>query len=175
MKRNAEPSAHRRATLDAAFAIVLWSTLAAVGVKLKHVPPFFLVGTALVLGGLCGLHRLELRALRPRWLALGVYGLFAYHFCLFVALRLAPPIEANLINYLWPLLIVVLSPVIVRGTTLGVRHVVGGVLGFFGAALLVTGGRFGFATPALPGDDSAPGRATIWSPCSQFMSRRDAC
>jgi len=50
---------------------------------------------------------------KPRLVLLGVYGLFAYHFCLFLALRLAPPVEANLINYLWPLLIVLLSPVIV--------------------------------------------------------------
>lgn len=35
-------------------------------------------------------------------LALGVYGLFGYHFCLFLALRLAAPVEANLANYLWP-------------------------------------------------------------------------
>ena len=76
-------------------------------------------------------------------LLLGVYGLFAYHFCLFLALRLGPPVETNLINYLWPLLIVVLSPLILPGMTLGPRHVAGALLGFAGAALLVTGGRFG--------------------------------
>src|SRR5439155_282145 len=83
----------------------------AVGVRLRHVPPFFLVGTALLLGATSGARGIRVRGLRPAVLLLGVYGLFAYHFCLFLALRLAPPIEANLINYLWPLLIVVLSPV----------------------------------------------------------------
>ena len=46
---------------------------------------------------------------RWRW---GCTGLFAYHFLLFIALRHAPPVEANLVNYLWPLFIVVLSPVV---------------------------------------------------------------
>jgi drug/metabolite transporter (DMT)-like permease len=161
----------RNAVLHASLAIVLWSTLAAVGVKLKHVPPFFLVGAALVLGGLSGVHRLEVRSLRPRWLVLGIYGLFAYHFCLFVALRLAPPVEANLINYLWPLFIVVLSPVVVPGTKLGARHVGGALLGFFGAALLVTGGRFAFVTEALPGYAFALGAAVIWSTYSLFTKR----
>ena len=42
------------------------------------------------------------------WL-LGVGGLFGYHALYFAALQLAPPAEANLVNYLWPLLIVLLS------------------------------------------------------------------
>src|SRR4051794_38219577 len=107
-----ERTGERRAPIDALAAIALWSTLAAVGIELKGVPPFFLVGTALVLGGLCGVRGVKLAGLSPALLALGVYGLFAYHFCLFLALRLAPPVEANLVNYLWPLLIVVLSPVV---------------------------------------------------------------
>ena len=43
-------------------------------------------------------------AVPARTLALGVYGLFGFHFLLFIALRHAPPVEANLVNYLWPLL-----------------------------------------------------------------------
>ena len=35
----------------------------------------------------------------------GVGGLFGYHALYFAALALAPPVEANLLNYLWPLLI----------------------------------------------------------------------
>jgi hypothetical protein len=41
--------------------------------------------------------------------------LFGFHFLLFMALRLAPPIEANLVNYLWPLLIVLLTPLVLPG------------------------------------------------------------
>jgi drug/metabolite transporter (DMT)-like permease len=123
------------------------------------------------LGGLIGARRLSLRGLRLPVLALGVYGLFAYHFCLFLALRLAPPVEANLLNYLWPLLIVVLSPLFVSGTALRARHVVGALLGFMGAALLVTGGRLGFAREGLLGYALAVAAAVIWSTFSLATRR----
>jgi drug/metabolite transporter (DMT)-like permease len=150
------------ATADALGAIGLWSTLAALGIKLKHVPPFLLVGVALLIGALAGVRGLRLRGTRPLVLLLGVYGLFAYHFCLFLGLRLAPPIEANLINYLWPLLIVLLSPLF-AGARPEARHIGGALLGFGGAALLVTGGRFGFQRDAAAGYALAFAAAVIWS------------
>jgi drug/metabolite transporter (DMT)-like permease len=160
-----------RATRNALAAIVLWGSLAALSVRLRHVPPFLLVGLSLLLGSVFGLRHLSLTALRPRALLLGVSGLFAYHFCLFLALRLAPPVEANLVNYLWPLLIVVLSPLLLPGTALAARHVVGALLGFSGAALLVTGGRPGLDPAGLPGYLLALLAAVIWSTYS-LLSRR---
>lgn len=158
--------------LDALGAIALWSTLALLGVKLEAVPPFLLVGLALTLGSVFGLRRIRLRELRPGILVLGIYGLFAYHFCLFVALRLAPPVEANLLNYLWPLLIVVLSPAFVRGAALRPRHVAGALLGFGGAALLVTGGGgVGFSRDAALGYALALAAAVIWSTYSLLTKR----
>jgi drug/metabolite transporter (DMT)-like permease len=162
---------HRLAAIDALGAIALWSTLAVLGVKLKHVPPLLLVGVALLLGALSGARGIRLRGLRPAVLLLGVYGLFAYHLCLFLSLRLAPPIEANLINYLWPLLIVVLSPLFVSGAVLAPRHVAGALLGFGGAALLVTGGRFEFASEAMSGYALALAAAVIWSTYSLMTKR----
>ena len=54
--------------------------------------------TALAIGALPGL--LHVRAWRVplRTLALGIGGLFGFHFLLFLALRLAPPLEANLVT-----------------------------------------------------------------------------
>jgi drug/metabolite transporter (DMT)-like permease len=107
-------------------------------------------------------------------LLLGVYGLFAYHFCLFLALRLAPPVEANLLNYLWPLLIVVLSPVFVPGAALRPRHLAGALLGFGGAALLVTGGRVGFSAFSASGTTGyllAIAAALIWATYSLASKR----
>lgn len=162
---------NRRATRNALAAIALWGSLATLSVRLRAVPPFLLVGSALLLGSVFGLRRLSLRELRPAPLLLGVYGLFAYHFCLFLGLRLAPPVEANLVNYLWPLLIVVLSPLVLPGTALTARHVAGALLGFAGAALLVTGGRLGFDAASLPGYLLAFAAAVIWSTYS-LLSRR---
>lgn len=126
-------------------AIALWASLAALGVSLTHVPPFLLTGIALVIGSIPAwplvLRNPSLWRVPPRTLALGVYGLFAYHFLLFIALRHAPPVEANLVNYLWPLFIVVLAPVVLPGVALRLPHVLAAVLGFGGAALAIAGGR----------------------------------
>lgn len=161
----------RRATLLALAAIALWASLAALATRLVQVPPFALVGVALGLGGLAGLRPAALRATRPAALLLGIYGLFAYHLCLFLALRLAPPMEANLVNYLWPLLIVVLSPLLVRGVRLRPRHVVGALSGFGGAALLVSGGRLAVPEEGLAGFALAALAAVIWSTFSLLTKR----
>lgn len=161
----------RRALLLALGALALWSSFAALAVRLRGVPPFFLLGSSLTLGALVGARGLTLRGLRPGTLLLGVYGLFAYHFCAFMALRLAPPVEANLLNYLWPLLIVALSPLIVPGVRLRPRHWAGALLGFAGAALIVSGGRAGFSRAALPGYALAAAAAVIWATYSLLTKR----
>lgn len=130
-------------TLLALGAIVLWSSLATLGVALAHVPALLLTGLSLVIGSLIAL---PLSGGRPsqwrvplRTLGLGVYGLFVYHLLLFLALRYAPPVQANLVNYLWPLLIVLLSPVVLPGVALRRHHVAAAVLGFAGAAVVILG------------------------------------
>jgi drug/metabolite transporter (DMT)-like permease len=165
--------------LLALLAILLWSTLAALTVRLQGLPPFLLAGIALLVGSLAGLGRgRPWRAPLPV-LALGVYGLFAYHAALFTALRLAPPVEANLLNYLWPLLIVVLTPAFFPGRRLGRRQVAGALAGFAGAALLVAGvgATGGSAAPGghrLVGLVLAALAALIWSTFSLASARRGA-
>lgn len=161
----------RRATLLALGAIALWSTLATLATRLAVVPPLALVGATLTLGGLAGLRPEGLRAARPRVLLLGLYGLLAYHLCVFLALRLAPPVEANLVNYLWPLLLVVLSPVLVPGATLRPHHLLGALAGFAGAGLLVTGGRLAWPASGLPGYGLAALGAFIWATYSLLTKR----
>lgn len=132
------------ANLLALGAVVLWASLAALGVALAHVPPFLLTGLSLLVGSLIALplSRFDLRQWRvpASTLALGVYGLFGFHFLLFIALRHAPPVQANLVNYLWPLGIVVMAPLFLPGVTLLARHIFAALLGFAGAALAILGG-----------------------------------
>jgi drug/metabolite transporter (DMT)-like permease len=113
------------ANLLALGAIALWASLAALGVALSHVPPLLLTGLSLLVGSLIALplSRFDLRQWRvpASTLALGVYGLFGFHFLLFIALRHAPPVQANLVNYLWPLGIVVMAPLFLPGVTLTVH------------------------------------------------------
>ena len=146
-----------KAQLFALGAIALWVSVASLGVLLKHLPPFLLTGWSLLIGGLLAVPQV----LRdpPQWriplstLALGIYGLFGYHFMLFMALRLAPAVEANLINYLWPLLMVMLAPVLLKKMSLRPIHLGAALLGFGGAALAILGA----ANPvdALPSPGSA--------------------
>jgi drug/metabolite transporter (DMT)-like permease len=132
------------ANLLALGAIALWASLAALGVALSHVPPFLLTGLSLLVGSLIALplSRFDIRQWRVPLptLALGIYGLFGFHFLLFLALRHAPPVQANLVNYLWPLGIVVMAPLFLPGVTLTTRHVLAALMGFAGAALAILGG-----------------------------------
>ncbi|MEI4927684.1 EamA family transporter, partial [Klebsiella pneumoniae] len=74
---------------------------------------------------------------------------------LFVAFRNAPPVEANLLNYLWPLLIVLLAPLLLPGTRLTRRHLLAAATGFVGAMLVVSKGHAGFDSSYLGGYGAA--------------------
>ena len=161
-----------QSTLCALGAIGLWATLASLGVSLSHVPPFLLTGRALLVGTLPAWPLAWLWRVPASTLLLGVYGLFGFHFLLFIALRHAPPVEANLVNYLWPLLIVVLAPLFLRDVKLRAVHVLAALAGFGGAALAIVGGRDlegGFAWGYLPALVSA----FIWASYS-LLTRRVA-
>ena len=184
-------SSIRRGTLVGSTAVLLWGTLATLTVLGGDIPPFQLLAMAFALATLIGLLPTlwrgwltrtsragsEARVSNPRYRltpavwALGIYGLFGYHFAYFMALRLAPPVEANLINYLWPLLIVLLSGLL-PGERLGGRQVGGALAGFAGAALLVArGGGLRFDGQYALGYAFALACAVIWSSYS-VLSRR---
>jgi len=106
----------RSATLIGFTAILMWSLLSLLTVASGSVPPFQLAAMTFAIGGAIGAATWLFRpgaasALKQPWQvwALGVGGLFGYHALYFAALRLSPPAEAGLINYLWPLLIVLFS------------------------------------------------------------------
>ncbi|WP_029040698.1 aromatic amino acid exporter YddG [Cucumibacter marinus] len=135
------------ATLIGFTAVLMWALLALFTAASGAVPPFQLNAMAFTVATAIGLIFWQrqpgrwamLRQPWPVWL-LGIGGLFGYHFFYFTALRNAPPVEAGLIAYLWPLLIVLFSALL-PGEHLKPRHVIGAVLGLFGAALIVTGGQ----------------------------------
>jgi drug/metabolite transporter (DMT)-like permease len=115
------------------------------------------VGLAVVLarGKAAALHQ------GPLAWAHGVGGLFGYHALYFLAFALAPALEVNLINYLWPLLIVLLAAPI-RRLPLGPVRIAGVALGFAGCALLVGPGA-SFPPEALHGFIAAAGCAVVWA------------
>ena len=169
---------HTTANLLALATIALWASLAALGTALAHVPPFLLTGLGLLAGSVIALPlvRFDVRRLKVTLpaLAVGVYGLFGYHFLLFTGLQLAPPVEANLVNYLWPLGIVLMAPLLLPGVRLTAAHVLAALVGLAGAAIAILGrgGATGEAGPmAALGFAAAAGGAFVWSSYSLLSKR----
>jgi len=155
------------ATLAGCGALILWAFLALLSRLAAGIPPLQLTAMGFAIGGGVGLAvvlaRGQAAALRqgPLAWAHGVGGLFGYHALYFLAFALAPALEVNLINYLWPLLIVLLSAPI-RGLPLGPVRLAGVVFGFAGCALLVGTGA-SFPPEALAGFIAAAGCAVVWT------------
>lgn len=165
------------ATAIGGVAILLWASLAFLTAASGAVPPFELAALTFAIGGSMGLAvtlvrgRLAALAQPARVWALGVGGLFGYHALYFAALRRAPPAQAGLIAYLWPLLIVVFSALL-PGERLRPRHLGGAGLGFAGVVVLLSGSG-GVAVEAryAAGYALALGCAIVWSTYS-VLSRR---
>lgn len=167
----------RSATLVGFVAVLLWSLLAFFTAASGTMPPFQLLAISFGIGGLSLLviRPASLKALKQPWQAwaLGIAGLFGYHFCYYFALRNAPPVEAGLINYLWPLLIVLFSALL-PGERLRWNHIAGCVLALAGAVLVVTRGQgFTFEGEYALGYGAALVAALAWSSYS-VLSRRFA-
>jgi drug/metabolite transporter (DMT)-like permease len=133
-----------RGTLIGFTAILMWSVLAFLTAASGKVPPFQMNAMTFAIGSLPGLILFGLRPQRIRLLKqpakvwiIGIGGLFGYHFLYFTALRNAPAVEAGLIAYLWPLLIVVGSALL-PGERLRWYHIAGAVAGLCGSIAIVS-------------------------------------
>jgi drug/metabolite transporter (DMT)-like permease len=165
-----------RATLLGIGALCLWSTLAVLTRTAYQVPPFGLTALTFGIAALLYLAKWLVAGDDPRrhlklpvraW-ALGVGGLFGFHFLYFVALQLAPAVQANLLNYLWPLLIVLFAA---SGERLKATHVLGALAGLAGSVVLIGGGGAGFDRTYLLGYGAAFTAALVWAAYS-VLSRR---
>lgn len=168
-----------RDTLVGGTAILMWGALALLTTWSGSVPPFQLVALCFALAALLGVVKWIVSGEDPRrflprepavWLV-GVGGLFGYHFFYFMALRNAPAVEASLIAYLWPVLIVLFSALL-PGNRLRWWHLAGAFIGLAGCVLLVTGGgAIAFRGEFAVGYAAATACALTWSGYS-VLSRR---
>ena len=166
------------ATLIGIIAIITWAFLALLGTAAGPIPPLQLTAMTFFCGAVAGMATWPFRkgamaALRQPlsvWVV-GTMGLCVYHITYFYAIQNAPPVEASLIAYLWPLLIVLFAALL-PGEKLRVHHLIGALLGLGGAALIITkGGAVGLSEGLKLGHILALACAFIWSSYS-VISRR---
>src|SRR5205809_1148550 len=147
----------------------MWSLLSLLTVASGTVPPFQLAAMTFAISGAMGAATWLFRpgaahALKqpPQVWALGVGGLFGYHALFFLALRLAPPAEAQLVNYLWPILIVLLSALL-PGERLRLHHLAGALIALAGTVTLFAGRGITLTGAYLPGFAAALVAAFTWA------------
>lgn len=155
----------------AMLTVSLWSLSAYISAHLQHVSPFLLVGISFTLAGLIGIRKIRTWKVPLIVFGIGVGGLFGYQVLYFLAFQHAPAIQVNLINYLWPLFVVLLSPVYLPGYSLRWNHILGALAGLLGAWVVVTGGALHFNLHGAPGYGYAAIAAVIWASYSLLIKR----
>ena len=176
---SAKPHSLRsRATVKGVIAIVLWSSLALLALVTRDLPAFEVLAITFGIGGLANLLMpSSQQGLSARWrqpwaaFALTVFSLFGYHALYFVAFRFAPAVEVNLINYLWPLLIVMFA-MLPPGASVNRWQIAGSLTGLSGVAFMMTGGSGAeLSAKHLTGYGCAFAAALVWSSYS-VLNRR---
>ncbi len=161
----------KKGNIYGVFTILLYSSLALFSIFTSRIPAFELTSLSFIIASFVGLvflkkqkvHISKLFEIPIKVWLIGIGGLFGYHFFYFLAIKNAPAVEANLINYLWPLLIVIFSSFL-PNEKLKWFHILGTVFGLIGAFFLVSkGGSFSFETQYTSGYIFAIIAALIWS------------
>lgn len=162
---------NKRGNIFGIFAILLWASIGILSVLTQNIPPFELVFLSFFIASFIGLFLLKKQKVKfsklfeqplKVWI-IGVVGLFGYHFFYFLGVKNAPVVEANLLNYLWPLLIVLFSSFL-PNEKLRWFHILGAIFGLVGAVFLVTkGASFNFEKEYLWGYIFALIAAFTWA------------
>ena len=166
-----------RATLIGFTAVLQWALLALFTIGSAPVPPLLLNAMCFAIGGVFGMiwtiangRGHVLKTIPLGVYAFGTLSLFGVHFLYFTAFRMAPMAETGLIAYLWPLIIVLMSGLL-PGERLKPLHILGALIAFGGAAVIVLSGNSGLQADALPGFGVAFAFALTWASYS-VVSRR---
>ncbi|SFH72038.1 Permease of the drug/metabolite transporter (DMT) superfamily [Collimonas sp. OK307] len=152
-------------------AILIWSSLASLSVSLAGVPPLMLIGCSLLIGGMLSVPWKRHWNLNWKTISVGCSGMLLYHLLFILALRNAPPVNANIVHYSWPMLIVLLSPIVLKKFRLEAVHWICALIGFGGAGLAIasasTTGLFQWES----GYFFAFAAALVWSTYSLMLKR----
>jgi drug/metabolite transporter (DMT)-like permease len=146
----------------ALLAIVCWGSLATLGTLIIHLPPFYVLGVTFLMGSIPALGQPKKLFVNGKLVVWGILGYYGYHFFLFYSFRFAPALEANLINYLWPMLMILMTPLFFPEKKIKLHHVLGGLMALGGCVVLVWGRGAEFKLENLKGYLLALGAAISW-------------
>jgi drug/metabolite transporter (DMT)-like permease len=157
------------ATAIGGIAILLWAMLALLASFVRDIPPFEILALSFTVAFCAGMTMIGLRGKQDlarlhqptAAYLLGFGGIFTYHALYFTALDLAPPAQASLLSYLWPLLIVLFSALL-PGARLKPAHALGALCGLGGTALILLHGGV-TASGHAAGYVAAFSCAFVWS------------
>jgi len=151
-----------KAYISAYLTILMWSSLATLTLTITHIPSLLSVGLVLIFAALPGIR--YWREWKLPWKVWGsaVVGMFGYHFLLFDAFSRAPAMGVNMVQYLWPLFIVLGSPLFTT-SRLNIGHILGALLGFSGVLLTLFQESIIFNTADLLGYGEAFIAALLWA------------
>jgi drug/metabolite transporter (DMT)-like permease len=152
-------------------AVIIWSSMTTMRIQVISLPSFLVLGVAFLMSGSISLVCHKAWHIPLKTLLIGSGGIFGYHFLYFMAFTFAPAVEVNLINYLWPVLIVALTPLVLSGYKLHLQHLIGVGLGLLGVILIVTGGNLRPQISYFPGYLLALGAAFTWALYSLLTKR----
>lgn len=125
-------------------AILLWALNALLTVKLKRIPSFEIISivftisfvTSMIYVGSRGIWH-KLKQPPSVWIT-GILGLFLTNFGYITSFKLAPAAQVDLIFYLWPIMAVLISPLILK-EPLSKQTLIGSSFGLLAVLLIVTG------------------------------------
>lgn len=150
--------------------LLMWSCYALLVSAMKGVPTFEMLTIIFLCGFLAISARLTIRGEWHKikqplivWIV-GVVGILGNDFTTIAAFKAAPPVQVELINYLWPMM-VVLFACLLPGERFTFKHFLSAFIGLYGAYILMTHnhGMAGFHWNYMTGYILAFSGGVIWA------------
>lgn len=151
-----------KAYISALLTILMWSSLATLTITITHLPSLLSVGLVLVFASFPGLRYWRQWTLPWKVWVSAIIGMFGYHFLLFDAFSRSPAMSVNIIQYLWPLFIVLGTPFFSQ-SRLNWGHVIGAILAFNGVLLTLAQEPIAFNQADLFGYGEAFVASLLWA------------
>lgn len=160
----------RGATAVGYSGLLMWSCYALLVSAMKGVPTFEMLTIIFLCGFIAIASRLTIRG---EWYKIkqpvivwvvGVVGILGNDFTTIAAFKAAPPVQVELINYLWPMMVVLFASFL-PGERFTTKHFLSAFIGLYGAYILMTHdhGLAGFHWNYLTGYILAFAGGVIWA------------